>query len=177
MRRESGRVGIVDAASECMRIATIALLIIAAGGCAHQAATSEPSSVTQAYREVRSGARPTVAAGGVRFCATPRGLDVVNTAPGDTTQWNDVVRGREIEWEVQRALRADPSLRGQNINVKTSRGEVYLSGQVASDADAVRAAQQAANVSGVVFVNVALTSPESPGPVARRENPSSACWL
>jgi BON domain len=161
-----------------MRIATIALLIIAAGGCAHQAATtSAPASVTQAYRDVRSGAQPTVAAGGVRFCATPRGLDVVNTAPGDTTQWNDVVRGREIEWEVRRALREDPSLRGQNINVKTSRGEVYLTGQVASDADAVRAAQQAANVSGVVFVNVALTSPESPGPVARMDNPSSACWL
>jgi osmotically-inducible protein OsmY len=151
------------------------------GGCAHSGGTRAGSSneagpeVADAFRAVRSGAKATETAGQYQFCATPQGLEVVTTT--GSSQLNSVIRNSEIESTVRNAIEHDPRLKGSDIQVKTVEGEVALTGQVPSDDAAIRATKDALNAEGVVFVNVALTSPQSPEPPAKMENPYPGCRL
>ena len=94
-----------------------------------------------------------------------------------SSQLNSVIRNSEIESTVRNAIEHDPRLKGSDIQVKTVEGEVALTGQVPSDDAAIRATKDALNAEGVVFVNVALTSPQSPEPPAKMENPYPGCRL
>jgi hypothetical protein len=156
------------------------MLSVVLPACAHSTATTSPAStaaLSDAYRSVRAGQQASAKAGGYLFCATPSGLDVVTTTPSESSQWADVTRDSAIESTVRDGIHGDPQLRDQAIQVRTQRGEVYLTGHVASDEQALRATKAALGVDGVVFVNVALTSPQSPGPVARMENSNQDCLL
>jgi osmotically-inducible protein OsmY len=159
----------------------ILLSFSAAAGCAHENAQAKAAqtgpAVTTAYRDVRSGAKSTEKAQGVRFCATDAGLEAVTAGNKGSSELNDYASDRAIESEVKSTLKNDPALRGSNIQVKTTKGEVALTGQASSDQAAVQATRDALGVSGVVFVNVALTSPESPQPPARMQNPRESCLL
>ena len=167
-----------------MRLATFVIVsLTVAGGCAHSgsapsaSASTPPPAVASAFRDVRSGTKATETAGKYRFCATPRGLAAVTTLDRGSSQLNSVIRDSAIESTVKDAVEHDPALRGSNIEVKTVKGEVELSGQVPSDDAAIHATEHALDAEGVVFVNVALTSPQSPGPPARMENPNPSCQL
>lgn len=62
-----------------------------------------------------------------------------------------------ITTKVKTALLADSAVKGTDISVQTDKGEVLLSGMVASRSQADRAIQIARNIEGVKSVNEKLT--------------------
>jgi osmotically-inducible protein OsmY len=150
-----------------MRLFELALLGGAFScGCAHEqpvASTPSPASVA-AYRQVRAGQQPIVRGDGVTFCAGNDGVKALSQGPATTGGYADKFRDHDVQSSVRDQIRRDPALAGQAIDVHVEGGQANISGNLASDADAVAATKDALGVPGVVSVKVQTTSPELPAP-------------
>ena len=131
-------------------------------GCATTHVDGAP--LTEAYRQVRSGRERSVEVGRYVICRTANGLEVASKTG---VQWADKVSDREVEEAARDLIRHDRELSGAHIEVAVDKGEILLTGEVGSDKVAVRAAREVVDIPGASAVNVALWSPESPGPIAR----------
>ena len=145
-------------------IVTAGTLVSALAGCAHQASTPSPAQLASAYGAVSTGAEPVSNAGRYRFCGTPDAIKGLRTNAETTDDWLDRARSNFVNSAVKDVLRHDHALAEQPIDVMTIKGEVWLTGQVASDALAARAVADVLEVEGVVDVKSRLVTPESPRP-------------
>ncbi|HEY2749470.1 MAG TPA: BON domain-containing protein [Polyangia bacterium] len=136
------------------------------GGCAHEQIAAAPPSrqSVAAYQAVRTGQEATSRGDGVTFCAGNGGVKALSQNPGDIAQWADKIRDRDLQSSVRDRIARDPSLAGQGVSVYVNEGQAMIGGDLASDADAVRAARDALAVPGLVAAKLQTTSPESPSP-------------
>ena len=145
------------------------------GGCAHAPANTDRASVAplSAYREVRTGRTERAQAAAYLFCSAGDGVEVYRTAHGDGSGgWADKFDDTWLRSPVARVVQRDRALRDARIAVAVHQGEATLTGRVPSDAAALRAAQDALAVDGVVAVHLELDSPES----ALVVQPRLACY-
>jgi osmotically-inducible protein OsmY len=158
-----------------MRIGMAVVLCSAIGGCAYTGPRAQYSELAGSYRAVRSGAQTTATADRVRFCAAGDGVRARRTWSESYDGWIDKFRDEQLAESVRQVLRRDPDLAGQAIEAQVDKGEVRLTGQVPTDEVAVRAARAVMDIAGVIFVDVQLTSAESPSTPRLAQVPYQEC--
>lgn len=115
-----------------------------AGSTASSSSTASPSG-TASSRD--SGSTSPGAAGKPGMAdSTTKPTDSSSTTVGE--KMDDTV----ITSKVKTALMADPDIKGMNINVTTTKGEVKLEGKVASEEQVKKAMEIAREVEGVTGV-------------------------
>ena len=135
--------------------------IVAGAGCAHAPATPPTATAVSAYADVRSGRAARVETHAHLFCAEQGGVEVYPTRDhSGMGDWADKVRDSWIRRDVVEAVERDPALAQAHVEVELRRGQAFLRGTVPSAAAAVKAAEDALGVPGVVAVHTELTSPD-----------------
>ncbi len=149
-----------------MRIFNMALGLIGAVvcGCAHEQPTQPATQSVAAYHAVRMGEQQIVRGKSMTFCAGNDAVNVLSRGPSDSSQYADKFRDSDLQSKVRQAIRYDSTLASQDVTVDVQRGQAVISGNLASDTDAVAAAKDALGVPGIVSVKLQTTSPETPQP-------------
>jgi len=152
-------------------------VVAAVAGCAYVPPAADYSAMAQAYHAVRTGTQPRADAERIRFCAAGDEVEAARTWGESADNWIDKVPDDHIVEDVHGVLSHDAALHGQDIRARVDQGEVILSGNVPSDAIAMRAARDVIDVRGVVAVNIQIASPESPRPpVVGQAVPAASCF-
>lgn len=141
----------------------IILVVAALAGCAYVPPRADYDAMANTYRSVRSGTQLRADADRIRFCAAGDSVEAARTWREGVDNWIDEIRDDQITDGVRSVLSSDAALRGEDIRARVEKGEVFLTGNVRSDATAMRAARDVIGVAGVIAVDIQLMSSEAPG--------------